>query len=428
MATAALLRDWKLNHSMDLRTDPVFMRGMTQSRRVSRREALRIAGLATAGLALAACGVQGKKADPPKADAVADFWADKKQNGTLRFANWPLYIDKDGKRYPSLEKFTAETGIEVVYQEPIQEMPTWFGKIQPMLASGQDIGYDVMVMTNGFQLTRALNLGYLAPLDHSRLPNFAANAGETFKNPAWDPDNAHTIPWAAGVTGIAYNPEYVDEVTSIQELWNPKYKGKIGMMVDTQEIANFGMFALGIDPEKAGRAEWEKAAAKLQEQRDAGLVRKYYENDYVEALARGDVWITMAWSGDIYQQIAEGKNLKFVVPEEGATIWTDNLCIPKTARNPVDALMLMDFVYRPEVARMLVEYINYITPVPATKDLILARAQEESGEERETLEELANSPLVYPSEADQARLRSYSILSTADEKVFEDIFQPITQG
>src|SRR5690606_11337381 len=98
-------------------------------------------------------------ADPPKADAVADFWTDKKQNGTLRFANWPLYIDKDGKRYPSLEKFTAETGIEVVYQEPIQEMPTWFGKIQPMLASGQDIGYDVMVMTNGFQLTRALNLG-----------------------------------------------------------------------------------------------------------------------------------------------------------------------------------------------------------------------------------------------------------------------------
>ena len=188
------------------------------------------------------------------------------------------------------------------------------------------------------------------------------------------------------------------------------------------------MFALGIDPDKSTEADWRKAGEKLKQQRDAGLVRKYYENDYVDALARGDMWITMAWSGDIFQQVAEGKDLKFVVPEEGGTIWTDNMCIPKTAQNPVDALTLMDYVYQPKIATMLVEYINYITPVPATKDLVLADAAKAKGDDKESLEQIANSPLIYPSEADQAKLRSYKALTTAEEKVFESIFQPITQG
>ncbi|MBG0812861.1 spermidine/putrescine ABC transporter substrate-binding protein [Planomonospora sp. ID82291] len=413
---------------MDPRTTPAFLRGMTQSRSVTRRDAFRLAGLSAAGLALSACGVQGRKAAPPKKDAVADYWASKQKNGTLRFANWPLYIDKDGKKYPSLELFTADTGIKVTYAEAIQEMPVFFGKIQPQLAAGNDIGHDLMVMTNSIQLNRAIQLGYLVPLDHSRLPNFAANAGARFKNPVWDPGNAYTVPWAGGITGIAYNPEYVDEVTSIEDLWNPKYKGKVGMMSDTQEVANFGMFALGVDPDTSTEADWRRAGDRLRRQRDAGLVRKYYENDYIEALVRGDVWITMAWSGDVFQQVAEGKDLRFVVPAEGGTIWTDNLCIPKTAQNPVDALTLMDYVYQPKIAAMLVEYINYIAPVPATKDILAAKAAGEKGEDKEFLEQVATSPMIYPSDADMAKLRSYTVLSTAQEKVFEGIFQPITQG
>ncbi|MFI6508120.1 spermidine/putrescine ABC transporter substrate-binding protein [Streptosporangium sp. NPDC050855] len=410
------------------RTDPAFLRGMTQSRSVTRRDALRLGGLSAAGLALAACGVEGKKVAPPQRDAVAEYWASKKKTGTLRFANWPLYIDKEGKRYPSLEMFTADTGIKVTYQEAIQEVGPFFGKIQPLLAAGNDIGYDLMVLTNSIQLSRAIALGYLVPLDHSKLPNFAAHANSAVKDPPWDPDNAHTIPWTIGVTGIAYNPKYVDKVTSMADLWNPRYEGKVGMMLDTQEVANFAMFALGIDPETSTEADWKKAGAKLKEQRDAGLVRKYYENDYVDALARGDIWITMAWSGDIFQQVAEGKDLRFVVPEEGGTIWTDNMCIPKTAQNPVDALTLMDYVYQPKIATMLVEYINYITPVSATRELVLADADKATGEKKASLKQIAESPLIFPSEADLAKLRSYTTLTPAQEKVFQDIFQPITQG
>ena len=286
-----------------------------------------------------------------------------------------------------------------------------------------------MVMTNGIQLDRAIALGYLAPLDHSKLPNFAANAGEKYKNPSYDPGNVYTVPWQSGLTGIAYNPKYVDgDITSIKELWNPKYKGKVGMLLDTQEIANFGMFLLGIDPDKSTQADWQKAGQKLQEQRDAGIVRKYYENDYVDALVRGDIWICMAWSGDIYQQVAEGQNLKFVVPDEGGNIWTDNMIIPKTAQNPVDALAMMDFAYKPEIAALLAEYITYITPVPATQDLVKAEAAKATGDEKKSLTLMADSPLIYPAPADLTRLRTYKTLTSAEEKVFEGIFQPITQG
>ncbi len=388
-----------------------------------------MAGMSAAALALSACSIPGRKVAAPQKDAVATYWEGKKRTGTLRWANWPLYMDKQGKRYPTLEAFTKETGIQVTYQEAIQDMSTWFGKIQPQLAAGQDIGYDLMVMTNGLHLGKAIELGYLVPLDHSKLPNFAANAGAKFKNPSFDPGNTYTLPWQSGLTGIAYNPKYVDgEITSIQELWNPKYKGKVGMLVDTQEIANFGMFAVGVDPDKSGEAEWRKAGQKLQAQRDAGLVRKYYENDYVDALVRGDIWLCMAWSGDIYQQVADGQDLKFVVPQEGGTIWTDNMCIPKTAQNPVDALIMMDYVYQPKIAAALAEYITYITPVPSTQNLVREEAAKATGDDKKSLELMANSPLIYPSDADLARVRSYKSLSEAEEKVFQGIFQPITQG
>ncbi|MEU8266187.1 spermidine/putrescine ABC transporter substrate-binding protein [Sphaerisporangium sp. NPDC049002] len=414
--------------------DPAFLRGLTRARhrdgsRLTRREALRMAGMSAAALALTACSIPGRKVAAPQQDAVASYWAGKKKNGLVRFANWPLYIDKEGKRYPTLEAFTKDTGIQVTYQEAVQDNSTWFGKIQPQLAAGQDIGFDLMVMTNGLQLGKAMDLGYLVPLDHSKLPNFAANAGPRFKNPSYDPGNTYTVPWQSGLTGIAYNPKYVDgEITSIQELWNPKYKGKVGMFVDTQEVANFGMFALGIDPDKSVQADWEKAGKKLQEQRDAGLVRKYYEQDWVDALARGDIWVTMAWSGDIYQQNLEGQNLKFVVPQEGGNIWTDNMCIPKTAQNPVDALAMMDYVYQPKIAAALAEYITYITPVPSTRDLVKAEAATAKGDDKKALEVMADSPLIYPSESDLARVRSYKSLTDAEEKVFQGIFQPITQG
>ncbi|QFY06953.1 extracellular solute-binding protein [Nonomuraea phyllanthi] len=392
----------------------------------SRRDAFRLAGLSAAGLALAACGVQGQKAAPPKADAVKDFWSKQTKHGSVVFANWPEYMPED--KGP-LEKFKQATGISYEYKEVIQENADFFGKADPVLRAGQPLGYDIVVMTNGIQLQHMIELGYVTPLDHSKLPNFAANAGQKYKERAYDPDNKYTVPYMSGVTGIAYNTKYVDEeITSIASLFDPKYKGRVGMMADAQEVGNFAMFALGIDPEKSTEADWKKAGEKLKAQRDAGIVRKYYDQNYIDAVSKGDVWLTMAWSGDIFQRQLAGEPVAFVVPDEGGTIWTDNMLIPKGAANPVDALMLMDFLYQPAVAAELDEYVQYVSPVPAVQDLLREKAKTATGDDKKSLEDMVDSPLMFPSDADYARLRSYTQLTTQQEQVFNPIFQSVTQA
>ncbi|NRQ39919.1 spermidine/putrescine ABC transporter substrate-binding protein [Nonomuraea sp. NN258] len=397
---------------------------MTQPR--TRRDVFKIAGLSAAGLALAACGVEGKKAAPPKPDAVKDYWAKQTKNGKVVFANWPEYMPED---QGPLKKFQQATGISYEYKEVIEENASFFGKADPVLRAGQSLGYDIVVMTNGIQLQHMIELGYIVPLDHSKLPNFNANAGAKYKDRAYDPGNQYTVPYTSGITGIAYNTKYVkDDITSIQSLFDPKYKGRVGMMRDAQEIGNFGMYALGIDPEKSTQADWEKAGAKLKEQRDAGLIRKYYDQDYIDAVSKGEVWLTMAWSGDVFQRQLAGEPVKFVVPEEGGTIWTDNMLIPKGAANPVDALMLMDYLYQPEVAAELEEFIQYVTPVPAAHGILKSKAETLKGEEKKALETLVGSPLIFPTEADYAKLHGYTKLTTQQEQVFNRIFQTVTQA
>ncbi|MBB6351813.1 spermidine/putrescine transport system substrate-binding protein [Nonomuraea muscovyensis] len=413
-----------MTEHMNHQHDPALLRGMTQPR--TRREAFRIAGFSAAGLALAACGVEGQKAAPPKTDAVQDFWAKQTKHGKVVFANWPEYMPED---QAPLKQFQKETGIAYEYKEVIQENAEFFGKADPVLRAGQSLGYDIVVMTNGIQLQHMIELGYCVPLDHSKLPNFAANAGAAYKKRAYDPNNTYTIPYTSGVTGIAYNTKYVkDDLKSINALFDPKYKGRVGMMADAQEIANFGMIALGVAPEDSTEADWQKAGEKLKAQRDAGIVRKYYDQSYIDAVSKGDIWISMAWSGDVFQRQLAGEPVEFYVPEEGGTIWTDNMLIPKGAANPVDALMLMDFLYKPAIAAELDEFIQFITPVPAVQDILREKAAKATGEDKKALEEMVSSPLMFPTEADYAKLHSYTKLTTAQEQVFNPIFQSITQA
>jgi spermidine/putrescine transport system substrate-binding protein len=407
--------------------DPALLRGLTQ-RRFGRRDALRMGGASALGLFLAACGVkgQGSPAASVAPDAVAKYWAGKKQVGKVNFANWPLYMDE---KHPELKKFTAQTGIQVNYQEVIQEMGPWFAKVQPQLKAGQSIGYDLMVITNGIQFKQFKDSNFLAPLDHSKLPNFTANAGQAYKMEGFDPDNQYSVPWASGITGIAYDRTKTGrDITKLADLWDPQFKGKVGMFSDTQELGNFGMLVNGVDPAKSTPADWEKAAAKLKDQK--GIVRKYYDQSYIDALGKGEVWITQAWSGDVFQKnVSDNKNFTFVIPQEGGTIWTDNFTIPITAAAPLDAITLIDFFYRVDIQASLTEYINYVSPVPAAQKQIQADAAAAKGDDKTTLEAVASSPLVFPTSEDYGKLHYYRDFATpAEQQQYSKIFEPVVLG
>jgi spermidine/putrescine transport system substrate-binding protein len=402
---------------------------MTQ-RRLGRRDALRISGLSALGAALAACGVQGKATPGASAapDAVEKFWSGKAKTGKVDFANWPLYMDP---KHPELKKFTAETGIAVTYKEVIQEMGPWFAKVQPQLSAGQSIGFDLMVITNSIQFAQFRDSGFLAPLDHSKLTNYTKNAAASYAKEAFDPGNVYSVPWASGMTGIAYDESKTGrKITKLADLWDPAFKGKVGMFSDTQELANFGLMKLGIDPAKSTSDDWQKAADELKKQKSLGIVRKYYDQSYVDALGKGEVWITQAWSGDIFQKnISDNKNYKFVIPEEGGTIWTDNMTIPITAKAPVDAITLIDFFYQVDVAASLAEYINYVCPVPAAQAQIKADAAKLSGDDKQAMLDIADSKLVFPSQDVYDKLHYYvSFESVADQQAFQKTFEPIVLG
>jgi spermidine/putrescine transport system substrate-binding protein len=410
--------------------DPALLRGMTMPR-ISRRAALRGAGLLSASAFLAACGVEGSNKE--EAPQAAGFWETQTKAGRLDFANWPLYMDTakvGGKTvYPSLQQFTKETGIKVNYKEVIEDSDAFYGKISPSLKAGQPTGWDLMVLTNGGTIEKLIRQNFLIELDHSKLPNFEKYAGAAFKNPSFDPGNKYTIAWQAGLTALAYNPKLTKrEITSFEDLFDPAFKGKITMFGDDTDFPTLTMIGLGIDPEKSTEEDWKRTAEKMKELRPQ--IREFIDNSgEAEVLQSGNAWISMAYSGDIYILNNSGApDIKFVVPKEGAILWQDNMSIPKGAKHPLDAITYMDYVYRPDVAAKLAEGIAYITPVPTVKELLQAEAAKASGEERQTLEGLVDSPLVFPTEADLAKTRRYRVLTVEEEQVWNRIFQPIVQS
>jgi spermidine/putrescine transport system substrate-binding protein len=425
--------------------DPSLLRGATM-RRMSRRDLFRYAGVGAGALSLAsilaACGVKGSTTTSAGSGAgdegSAAWWAEQKAGDvsgtTVNFTNWPQYIDiakVNGQRtYPSLEAFTKETGVNVVYRADINSNDEFYATIRPNLEAKQDPGSDIIVITNGTVLAEMIASGYLIQLDPELMPNFVANAGETVKDPSYDPGNAHTMAWQSGFTGIAWNTKYIDrDITSFQDLMDPAFKGKIGMFGDNADLPGLALLAVGVAPETSTPDDWQKAADLLNQQKDSGVVRKYYVQDYLTALENEDVWITMAWSGDILidQLYYDLGNLQFTIPTEGGMIWTDNMCIPSHANNPVGAEMLMDWYYKPDIAAELTEYNNYVGPVPAAEDIVQSDADKATGDDKTVLETVASSPLVFPTAAVAKQVHRYRVLDPDEEQQWNDLFVPIYQ-
>lgn len=420
-------RDHQLNDIPETTNDVALIRGLTESRS-SRRGFLR-AGVGAAGALglaplLSACGVAGTAASAKKSHEFDwdAWWQKQKPTDELVFANWPYYLDTSdhGKKHPSLDLFTKATGINVTYKEVIQNNAPFYAQISPVLQAGQPTGYDIIVITNGWQLTQLLENAWLVPLWMDKLPNFQKYASPSVKSPAYDPNSKYSVVWQSGFTGIGYNPKLTGrEITSVDDLWDPKFSGHVGMMSDNTELGSLGLLKLGIKPSTSSKSDWDKAAKVLNQQKP--LVRQYYDQSYITALQNGDIWISQAWSGDIYQANLKGyKDLKFVIPDQGVMYWHDNMMIPLKPKNALSALSWMNFYYTPKIAGIVADWVNYISPVPAAQDYI-----------RDTLKDptVANSPLVFPTKADYAKAHDYyTFKSYAEYTSWNNTFNPIIQS
>ncbi|MGH9302856.1 MAG: extracellular solute-binding protein [Acidimicrobiales bacterium] len=431
--------------------DPSIVRGMTE-RRLSRRQMLRYSGLGAGALGMSAlleaCGVgsptpsAAKKGSQPANAKVgtAAWWDKQKLNHVVNFANWPLYIDVFKGKHLSLEHFTALSGIKVNYSEPIDNNVPFYEKIRPEIEAHQSTGYDLVVMTNNSPpLGYMISFGWLIPLDRSMMSNFNKNAGPLVKNPSWDPGNKYTMAWQSGWTAIGYNSSVIKNPGSnVGILFDKKYAGKIGMMSDPQELGSLGLLAIGVEPATSTESDWHKAAKRLQQQKSDGLVHAYYDQSYIDHLKNGDIVVSQAWSGDIFQADLNSKyrNLKLLMPDEGGMFWTDNMCMPLYAQNPKDAMTLMDYFYNPQVEAVIEYYTDYVCPVPGAKEQLL----HPTGWAASTLKEMAPSIGLPPSvTADAATVfptpeyvklsRNYFQYKSQDElSAWNNLFLPIIEG
>ena len=391
-------------------------------RTYSRRDMLRHLTVGAGALTLAACGIGGTESRNTGGDDEADEFTTTEKNGELNFANWPAYIDKSKGKSPTIEQFQEAAGITVNYKEVINDNLSFFGTIREPLANGQATDWDLIVVTD-WLIGKMARLGYLESLDHSLLGNFEANAGEIYKDPSYDPGNQHSVPWQSGITGIAYNPDITGrDITSVEDLFDPAFKGKVGMFTEMRDTMNLVILGMGVDPQDATIEDAEAAQQKLMEQRDQGIVRQYYGNDYVQPLANGDLGLTMAWSGDVLgKTLGANSKIKFVVPDEGGILWVDNMAIPQDAPNPIDAHEMMNFVYQPDIAAQMTAWINYISPVPAAQP-ILQKANDSY------TKQVANSPLVFPTPDMESRLHHYKNLTEEEETEWQGLFDEVTQA
>jgi spermidine/putrescine transport system substrate-binding protein len=391
----------------------------------TRRRFLQVGAMGVAGLTLADLLAACTKASENSVASGAAFdWASQASQGSFTWGTWPFYLDQkriDGERvHPTLENFTKATGVDVNYREVINEYATFYAKLRPQLEAGQPTDYDLIVMGYPRWIPLMMQLGYLLPLDQSRLTNFKAHAGKAYSDRTWDPGNVYTIPYQGGITGIGYNPELTGrEITSYQDLLDPAFAGKVGMFNDTEDLPNLALLGMGVEPKTSTPDNWNAAADMLTKQREDGIVRQYYGQGYLSDLQRGDLALTMAWAADILiSNITGFPDLKFVVPEEGALLWVDCLCIPNGAQSAYDAMSMIDYLYDPEVAAGLTAWVQAVSPVPEAKDVLISQGNED----------VANNPLVFPTDEMYTKLHDYRVLSADEQQVWDDTFIRVVEG
>ena len=375
---------------------------------LTRRRFLAGAGAVGATAVLAACGGASEESGSAS-ESTAPV-----SEGTVRWANWPEYLDYDEKtqKFPTLETFIAASGINVVYKEEVNDNDEFYGKVQVKLEQGKDIGWDIVTLTD-WMTGRWIRLGYAQQFDEGAIPN-KENILPGLANVGFDPGRKSSLTWQSGFAGFGWNKEVIPGgIKSLDQLFDKKYKGRIEVLSEMRDTMGIILQYQGVDISQPFTEDQFMTGVEFLEKQVAdGIIRQVKGNDYLDDMESGDAVAVIGWSGDIFslKNDNEGK-FEFAIPESGGTLWSDNVMIASTSKNKKNAQAVINNYYDPAVAAQVAAWVNYICPVQGAREAM------------ESVDpELVNNPFIFPDEATLAKVKVFRPLSPEEETKFSEAF------
>jgi spermidine/putrescine transport system substrate-binding protein len=375
---------------------------------LTRRRLLGGAAALAAGQLLAACATKPEQARTLTGDTQ------------LRVLTWPQYIDTDEPGSPgTVARYEQASGATVDYEENWDNERSWNEVLAPTLGRGQPCGYDIVVPTY-WVAARMVGRGWAEPVPIEAVPNHV-NLDPAFLTMSWDRGAAYHLPWQAGITGIAYNRALTGrDITSVADLYAPDLKGKVGLVRELRETVPLTMLLQGADPSRPSEVAADQALDRLEQATKDGQFAGFTGNEYLDDLRSGRFAACLAWSGDIVQLQRERPDIRFVIPAEGGIRWFDTMVIPRRAADLAAAARWMDFVYDPANAARITAAVQYISPVLGVQDELRALGEDAA--------KLADSEILFPSEATRRRLYTWGTLDPAAEGRLQARFDTIAAG
>jgi spermidine/putrescine transport system substrate-binding protein len=358
------------------------------------------------GSFLAACS-----SDDKSATGSSTSTQEGPATGTVRISNWPLYM-ADG----FVAAFQKASGLTVDYKEDFNDNEQWFAKVKEPLSRKQDIGADLVVPTQ-FMAARIHRLGWLNEISDAGVPN-RKNLRKDLLDSKVDPGRKFTAPYMTGMVGLAYNKAATKrDIKTIDDLWDPAFKGRVSLLSDTQDGLGMIMQSQGSSIEQPTSEGVQKAVDLVKEQKEKGQIRRFTGNDYADDLASGNIAVAQAYSGDVVQLQADNPDLQFVIPESGGDWFIDTQVIPYTTQNQKGAEAWINYVYDRANYAKLVAFTQY---VPVLSDM--------TDELNKIDPKLASNPLINPPQASIDKLKSWADLTDEQTQEFNTMYAAVTGG
>jgi spermidine/putrescine transport system substrate-binding protein len=330
----------------------------------------------------------------------SDLWICPRQYAgqTLSVYNWTTYIAED-----TISNFEQLCDVTLNYNTYASDTD-----MLDELRQGNP-GYDVVVPTDA-TVYLMIDEGLLQPLNFARIPN-AANINARFKNPPYDPDSAYTVPYQWGTVGIGYNRTALGrDIHSWNDLFdNP---GAVAWLDESRSMLGFALNVLGYNPNTTSQSEIEAARQYLIDH--SSNVAEIAPDTGQDLLAAGQVQMAVEYSGDIFQIINDCKcdDYDYVIPDEGALIWIDNLAIPTGAPNEALAEVFIDYLLNAQVGADISNYTAYASPNQKAIDEDLIDGT------------YLHNPAIYPDDALLSKL--FFIVSDASiEQSYNDAWDAV---